>query len=258
MDIDSFDDTQCQIAAVLNLRTYFAIQIFTEIAFLVIGIALTKWEIWKEQKKVMEDSDEESEGYSLLQYSAKCWKYEYNNWGGSLVEDYLDIGISYAVVVCFGIVTPVMALIATVAFMMSYRLRIYRALYVAQRPNPGTSSGLGVWLSIFSYINTVAVVCNGALSAFFFYPSRNWPLYKQLLVFVVIEHGVLILRQAVDFLVPDEPEDVAKIRHYNLYFTKTIESSDISTEMQNTSLRSRIVLSLNPENIDDDEDTEGS
>lgn len=242
----------------MNLRTYFAVQIATEIAFLVIGIALTKFEIWREQWKKEEDSSGENEGYSLLQYSAKCWEYSYNNWGGSLVEDYLDIGISYAVVVCFGIITPVMALIATVAFMMSYRLRIYRALYVAQRPMPRTSSGIGDWFHIFGYINTVAVVCNGALSALFFYPSRNWDLWKQLLVFVVIEHSVLILRQVVDFIVPDEPEDVARIRHYNEYFKKTIESSDMSKELSNTVLRDRIDLSLNPDNIVSDEDTEGS
>eukprot|EP00930_Biecheleria_cincta_P074854 TRINITY_DN6206_c0_g1_i1.p1 TRINITY_DN6206_c0_g1~~TRINITY_DN6206_c0_g1_i1.p1 ORF type:complete len:860 (-),score=135.36 TRINITY_DN6206_c0_g1_i1:195-2486(-) len=259
--VHKFSDTQCQDAAVVNLRTYFAIQIVTELAFLIIGIALTKYEIWKEQKKAnKEDSSGEKAGYSLLQYSAKCWKYEYYNWGGSLVEDYLDIAIAYAVVVCFGLITPVMAVIATAAFMLSYRLRIYRALYVAQRPSPCTSTGMGIWHDIFKYINTVAVICNAALSALFFYPSRSWSLWKQLLVFVVIEHAVLILRQAVDFLVPDEPDDVAKIRHYNEYFVKSIESSDMSNAIANTNL-SYIDLSLNPENMgddDDDEDTEDS
>ena len=57
--------------------------------FLIIPIAISYFEIRKERRKKERDGTEFV--YSLLQWEAKKFKYEWNSWGGDKTNDYLDL-----------------------------------------------------------------------------------------------------------------------------------------------------------------------
>jgi hypothetical protein len=65
------------------------------------------------EKKYLEGT-KQADGYSLLQYQEKqydCAPYDYLSWGGSYVEDFLEVVLNFAVLTCFGIVNPILAIL---------------------------------------------------------------------------------------------------------------------------------------------------
>eukprot|EP00931_Biecheleriopsis_adriatica_P101641 TRINITY_DN76738_c0_g1_i1.p1 TRINITY_DN76738_c0_g1~~TRINITY_DN76738_c0_g1_i1.p1 ORF type:complete len:861 (+),score=152.01 TRINITY_DN76738_c0_g1_i1:47-2629(+) len=258
--IESWSETNCDKLAKENLRLYFIIQLVTEVGFVILAICLTKFAIWQERRKKeqQQDSDDESpraeqQPFSFLEFSAKLHKYELDSWGGSIIDDFLEVAISYSIIVCFGLIAPIMSIIALVGFSLSYHIRVYRMLFVTRRPLPRASAGLGVWESVFQMINTCAVVINTALVACFFYPGRSMSWGYQLLIFLAMEHGILILRSVVDFLVPDQPGDVKDVLRYNSYIKIAgLASNCMRPHWKPTSL-GNVNFDPNPDGIESDE-----
>lgn len=239
--------SNCEENVIPNLRTYFAFQVVIEIAFIVIGIVLTAYEMLREmraRKTDCSDSESEQARYSFLQWMAKLHKYEYDSWGGSIINDYLEVAISYSVVVCFGIITPVMAVFALVGLIISWRCRIYRMIFVTRRPTPRASAGLGVWYSIFSWVNTFAVLCNISLVSFFFYPGKHLQGVHQLTLFLVGEHLILLLRETVVILFPSNPTDVTEIEYYNNFVKHSVDEETVRPSFPPSDLK-HLDLSLN-------------
>eukprot|EP00933_Yihiella_yeosuensis_P031407 TRINITY_DN24977_c0_g1_i1.p1 TRINITY_DN24977_c0_g1~~TRINITY_DN24977_c0_g1_i1.p1 ORF type:complete len:580 (+),score=59.92 TRINITY_DN24977_c0_g1_i1:69-1742(+) len=261
--------TNCEITTATNLQTFFIIQVVSDFIFLLIPILLVKYGVWFELRKVAsqdgtsdDNSDVENRKlscYSFLQWQAKCAKqtpYEYESWGGSLYEDFLEVMIGYAVVVCFGVVTPIMALYALIGNLISYRMRAFRFVWVTCRPFPRTMSGVSIFSDVFSAINTVAAILNVALVTFFLYPVRSWHGWQRLLLFLILEHGVIILRMTVDFLMPDVPQDVVDVVTYNSHFKARLQGNKkLRVPADETLDLSKLDLSLNPHGIELDSDS---
>lgn len=257
-----YSETNCDADVTANLNTFFIFAIITEIALLILPIILSYLEIAKEYAKMQKDSDSEDgqdvKPYSFLQWEAKKFPYEFGSWGGDKVNDFLDMAINYSVVACWGVIYPPMAAIAAIALFILLRLRIYRSLYVTRRPLPRASAGLGIWRTIFQCINVTAVACNVGLAALFFYPMRTRGFGHQLMFFLIFEHAILILQATVKFLISDSPVDVTNIGHYNEYVKKTMKkkmANDIYPAQ--TSLR-HVDVSLNPDNIESEADSDSS
>ncbi|CAJ1346326.1 unnamed protein product, partial [Effrenium voratum] len=201
-EVHAYSATNCDIYVRANLQTYFVTLVAIELAMLVLPIILSYWEILKEYRKSAADS-EQGVRYSMLQWEAKKYPYTFNSFGGDKINDYLDIAIAYSVIAMWGCISPIMATFATVALMASFRLRVYRMLYVTQRPLPRAAAGLGVWRNIFNWINVVAVATNVGLGCVFFYPGNVRPVWVQLAVFLAAEHVVLLLQATVQAVIPE-------------------------------------------------------
>ena len=65
-----------------NLQTYFFIAIAVQLVFLLLPIALSYFEIFKEYRKVQGDAEEGRSTYTFLQWEAKKFPYELESWGG--------------------------------------------------------------------------------------------------------------------------------------------------------------------------------
>merc|ERR1719301_49788 len=96
--------------------------------------------------------------------------------GGSVIEDFLDLAIGFALLTCFGIALPVMAVIAFVAYVVKYRLLAYRMVNITCRPYPVGCEGIGNWQAVFHSISIIAVICNVLMAVFVMYPMRDWPM----------------------------------------------------------------------------------
>jgi len=245
-----------------NLQTYFFILIAVELAFLVLPIVLSYVEILKEYRKVQSTDSEEgaSSTYTFLQWEAKKFPYIFDSWGGDKINDYLEIAISYSVIVCWGSLAPVVAVFGCIQFFVSYRLRIYRMLYVTRRPQPRVAAGLGIWSSVFQAINVTGVATNVGLICFFYSPGISLELWQQIALFLLVEHVVLVLQSTVQFLIPETGTDVESIKFYNDHCTSLLRNSvgkSHHDQVEATGF-SHINLATNPENLHSEDEDESS
>lgn len=215
-------ETTCDRSVSANLKTYFFFTVALDLVFLIIPIVISANEIRQERRK-QERAGKDFE-YSLLQWEAKKFKYEWNSWGGDKINDNLDLTISYAVVVCFGIISPIMATVCLLSLLISLRLRCYRMIYATRRPLPRASTGLGVWEYIYTGINMVAVVINVGLAAVFFYPMRVKQASEKFMIFVIGEHVVLLVQFIFRLIVPAKPADISHIEAYNMHVKKVLRT----------------------------------
>jgi len=230
--------TNCWLDLQMQLVTFYLLQVVSALVFLIIPIVLTKVSVTMELAKVHQvstvgaicrsllgmgivgRSGSSSSGatYSFLQFQAKCHEsspYEYASWGGSFVEDFLDLAIGYSLLACFAQVVPEMAIIGTVSHMIMYRILAYRMLNVTCRPWPHGSEGIGIWQSILDTIATLAVTCNVALATFLMPPIKFWNQELKFLFFILAEKGLFSLRALVNSILADEPDDVVRIDDHN-------------------------------------------
>ena len=129
-----------------------------------------------------------------------------------------------------------------------------RMLYVARRPLPHATAGLGIWKSIILYTNVAAVACNVGLASIFFYPMRLRPPGQQLTMFIIGEHVIFLLQAAVSAFFPEEPSDVIDIKYFNRHVLAILGRRRHHEQLVPPvhSNLNTIDLSLNPENWDSD------
>merc|ERR1719414_1537900 len=94
---------------------------------------------------------------------------------------------------------------------------------VTCRPWPTGAEGIGLWQDVFANLSSVAVTMHLAVAVFVMNPMQMWPLQHQLVAFVVLEHAMLFLRGAVRASIPDEPDDVTRIRDLNAHLILKFE-----------------------------------
>jgi len=208
--------------------------VLSTVFFLVIPIGLARLEVWKEMRKARAQGY--GKQYSFLQLQAKCCKhapYEYYSWGGSAVEDFLELAVGFALLTCFGLVLPAMSFFALLSHVVEYRLLAYRMTNVTCRPFPYGAEGIGSWQKVFELISIAAIIINVGLAVFVQYPMRDWEPVYQFFAFIVLEHVMLLLRAAMASMIRDDPEDVTRIDDFNTHFKMkfaTYPHSDFPTD----------------------------
>jgi len=205
--------TSCDHLLRDDLTTYFAVHIVTTIIFLLVPIALNKYSMWKE----IDVSSGRTE-YSRLQVQAKRYaqsKYEFNSFGGSQIDDFMQFAIGFALLTCFGILYPPLAMMALIANVVEYKLIAYRMVRVTCRPPPKGATGIGAWLNIFKSISRYAIITNTGLAVFQLPPMRHYALPTQLMLFLILEHALLALQGMIDSIIPEKPADVAYLDDFN-------------------------------------------
>jgi len=217
--------SQCMQSLLLNLSTFYITHVLCTIVFIVVPILLLRHEIKKEMAKAAKSE----ESYSLLQYQGKCAEladYNYYSWGGSQVEDFLELAIAFALMTSFNILLPGMTFVAFVSYLVEYRLLAYRMTLVTSRPLPARADGIGHWQGVFEVICAVAVVVNVGLGVFVLHqdiPGTSlydsmWGAPSKLFHFITLEHFMLLLSFFVSAMIPSEPEDVRRIEEFNSRF----------------------------------------
>eukprot|EP00929_Paragymnodinium_shiwhaense_P013366 TRINITY_DN121227_c0_g1_i1.p1 TRINITY_DN121227_c0_g1~~TRINITY_DN121227_c0_g1_i1.p1 ORF type:complete len:805 (+),score=221.32 TRINITY_DN121227_c0_g1_i1:108-2522(+) len=207
--------TNCYDEFQTSLQTFFVVQVALTFVFAVTPIIIVRLLIWREQGKV-----ESGKPYTLLQVEAKREEvapYIYKSWGGSYEEDWNDMSVAFAVLVCFSPpVLPVMSFVGFICFAVIYRLLAFRTSLITSRPYPTAMNGIGLWQRVIDTTVLVAVVTNCALVAFVCVPFRDWPPESQVLLFLFLENTCVFLKQMLSgMLSNDEPWDVRLARLVN-------------------------------------------
>jgi hypothetical protein len=216
--------TNCVVDFQAALQQFFAFQLVFQILFIVIPMFIIRWEI-KQQIEKAKAAASQGDGPSTVtltevqDHREACAAYEYKSWGGSYIEDFLEMVAAYATLICFGVLSPVMSFVGIICFVAIYRFYAFRFLHVTGRPFPAPCNGIGEWQHIFGYTSKAAVVINAGLVVFVFLPSRDWDPQLQFGLFLALENGILILTRIVtNITIKDEPHDVKLSKDVNAHF----------------------------------------
>jgi hypothetical protein len=206
--------TDCYFKLQSNLWSLFAIHFASTVAFIIIPFVLVKRAIVAEQTK-------NSKTYTYLQVQAKKVDeapYDYLQWGGSYVEDYLEVILSLAMIVCFGILSPQLAAIALFFQALEYSLLAYRMVHITARPDPAGSPGIDEWRGTMSIILTVATWCSSLFCTYMMRgPMRRRTPTEKLVGFFIYFVGFTLVRQGIEVFA-GFPGDVVRIFENNAEF----------------------------------------
>jgi hypothetical protein len=133
-----------------------------------------------------------------------------------LFEDYAEMSLQFGFATLFAPACPVAPMMALISNYVELRVDASKLCYNTRRPFPKGASDIGTWYSILSIMATVAVTTNAALLAFtsklfngddatYGGVTRSYRVW----IFLIFEHAVLILRFALETMIPDVPEIVA-------------------------------------------------
>jgi len=216
--------TNCHVELEHQILTQFVLHVASSLLFAAVPLVLTQRAIRQDflaaqrQHAPKGHAQTRAAEYSDLEVQAKCQinaKYEYAEWGGSFVEDFLELMLGFAYISIFAMVRPSMIFIATVAQLVEYGLLVLRMRLVTGRPYPEAAADIGKWKLVIVMIGTVAAFFNGYIAAFVIRPAwfrsgQRW------LVFLVFGSVSLLVRTIVrNFSNPDQPYDVRLIDDYN-------------------------------------------
>mmetsp|Transcript_8617 Transcript_8617/g.24774 ORF Transcript_8617/g.24774 Transcript_8617/m.24774 type:complete len:886 (+) Transcript_8617:84-2741(+) len=226
-----------------------------------IAEGLAKRNTEKDSRKDMEtqplnNKPQTPQQYTLIEFQEKCHQiaaYEYGSWGGSYVEDFLEVVLSFAQLVCFAVVSPTMAMFGFVAAVVEYRLLAFRMLWVTCRPFPSQSDGLNEWLSILDAVLFIATGMNSLLLVTVLHTDLDLlrPSLKLLSVFLATL-GFITVRVVMRILLQEQPQDIINADDVNHMFL-----SDLRMKVRKETsvvLKSPEQNQDEPENVEQDAD----
>lgn len=214
-----------------TLKAYVCVACLATISMMAIPIFLTYWRVKQERDSVhhppVGDDEDDSEScsdvvpmepYSFLQMQSKCYdeaRYEHNSWGGSIVEDYMELAIQFSLITCFSVVLPGIVMIVVIMNCVQYRFLAFRMANVTCRPSPQSAEGIGAWASVLESVGQLAVRVNIAYTVLVMYPIRDYPLQWEAFYFIAFEQVLMFVREIIQSAIPDHPADVLRIKEFN-------------------------------------------
>jgi len=134
---------------------------------------------------------------------------------GKLQYDFMRHTAQFTIVICFGQVFPHLSFIALFMNNVQLRMLVHKYCFITQRPYPYRSEGAGAWAKVVASIAKVAVVINVALAAFLMEPLCDLPLTTKLIIFVGVEHALLVIKGLLEAVVDDVPREVRRVDEAN-------------------------------------------
>ena len=195
----------------IQLAIIFVISIILNVIEILAPWILMKRKVIQEQihlNKMKERLPTLRENMYPIELQAKCESYE------SPVDDYIEMIIEFGYVILFGTALPILPLILLIEIIVEIRVDAWKICNICKRADPHRSEDIGVFKDIIVFIAYVGSINNAGLVVYttglfqnFLNPDEN---YKILLLFIVIEHVLLLGMFFISVIVPDDPEIVEK------------------------------------------------
>ena len=164
-----------------------------------------KYQNWKEAKKLeLSQNTELRETMSFTEAQSKFYPYE------TPLDDYMEIVITYGYIVMFSAAFPLLPLLALIMGVIEFRVDAFKLCNLTKRPVPYPANSIGKWQGITNSISVIGALTNTAIFIFttdifdFASTSEKW------IMFMVIEHGLLLFKFLIDKNIPDVPRKVRR------------------------------------------------
>lgn len=129
-------------------------------------------------------------------------------------DDYLELFIQFGYVILFSPVYPVAAFWAILNNVLEIRADAFKLCKVLQRPMNKRVKDIGAWQKAFEMLGVLSIMTNCALLCLSpqlrAIQPPQWTLIEWVLLFVVLEHSLLLLRYLINIAIGDKPEWVRK------------------------------------------------
>ncbi|XP_067676187.1 anoctamin-7-like [Haliotis asinina] len=149
--------------------------------------------------------------------------------------EYTEKVIQYGYLMLFAASFPLAPLVAMVMNIVDLRVDGKRMLHVYRRPLAYVAKDIGIWYSILTFLNFVAVISNAYLVAFTSSWAQGCDLLAKVIIAVVFEHIVFVLKYILAFMIPDVPSSVNEAIRKEKDVHQRVFQSDNDGVEENTS-----------------------
>jgi len=195
-----------------QLLILFATQIIVQNSMEILIPLLTS----KKKKRDVEEA-----GMKLTVPEVECF---YSQYEGTFA-DYDELVVQFGYVCLFVVAFPGAPLLAFLNNCFEFRVDGIKLCYMTRRPYPQGAYDIGTWYTILSVISVISIGSNTALM--FLVPSNVIPASDmdnemRLVVFLIVEHILVVIRFLVANWVPDKPEWVEEHLHRQEFITDVL------------------------------------
>jgi hypothetical protein len=119
------------------------------------------------------------------------------------LDDYMEMVILYGNVVMFSAACPILPLLALILIVVEIRLDAWKLCNLCRRTNPKVTNSIGVWRLIIKTISYAGAFTNTAILVFTSDIFDEWSISKKWILFIALEHGLLLFKAIVSILVSE-------------------------------------------------------
>lgn len=189
---------------------------------------------------------------NLSNAEKQCKKERYD-----IFADMDEILILYGYTTLFISACPWVPLLAWVGGVLECFLDQKKLVLLYRRPMPMSAKDNEPWDTAFDVFGLMALFTNVALVVFASHEFDNWTHWEKILVFIAIEHGIILFRIGVSWVFPSIPKEVKLLelrqraivhKHINL------GGEEDDHDMRASVMRSNLVPALYIHDYDAEED----
>lgn len=158
-----------------------------------------------------------------------------------LFSDYAELAIQFGYATIFTVAFPAAPLMALLNNLCQIRFDFYKITIRSRRVVPRGAEDIGTWEHLFHIMSTVAIVSNCALVVFaghYLKDYQRWLPFKAVdapgnkwLLFILLEHTLLLGRIFLALWIDDVPQDVAiQMSRQDLIVSKLIDDAESDDE----------------------------
>jgi len=188
------------LASVVNLGRWQAKQQTNE-AKLEAEIA----EIAKRNALAKEDDNDEKIGLHPFEKELLLDRYE------GTFDGYAGACLQYGYVVMFMVALPIAPALALLENLIEIRLTGYKLTTMYRRPDPSPAEDVGGWGNIIEFMSMLAIMSNTGILVFTTNTFLSWTVNQKWLVFLVIEHVLLLLTITLQISISQWPPGLRDI-----------------------------------------------
>lgn len=208
-------NTVCNANLFSQMFLYYVSYLVLDLAFILIAILIT---CLQHRTSDLKQKREDVHG---LEYHRHLLEYKLGGWAGSEIEDYIEVALLWAPVVCFAIVEPMSCFFAFATCLVLYRTMAWRLTHLTKRPYPKSSKGMGIWLQVLSAISYLGIATQMGTAIFLLHPMRTWHKSTKYILFLVSEHALAAVVIGCRPLFQETPKDVEMIEENSLKFRRS-------------------------------------
>jgi anoctamin-10/anoctamin-7 len=198
---------------------------------------------WSRCAEVKDDACVEAENTNERLKSATEQEFDLGDYGElmGLFSDYAELAIQFGYATIFTVAFPAAPLMALLNNLCQIRFDFYKITIQSRRVVPRGAEDIGTWEHLFHMMSTVAIVSNCALVVFaghYLKDYQQWLPFKAVgapankwLLFVLLEHTLLLGRIFLALWIDDIPQDVVlQMSRQDLIVSKLIDDAESDDE----------------------------
>lgn len=121
------------------------------------------------------------------------------------LADVMEVVITFGYVVLFSAAYPLTPMLAVIVIAFELRVDAWKLCNLTKRPYPAESSGIGLWYDILQVMSLLGVMTNTAIIIFTTNVFDGFDTGEKWLMFIVIEHALIIAKILIAVYTPDKP-----------------------------------------------------